>query len=73
MVRVFEFGSFPLHVIPFFPPGMAQTTTLVAVAGVTLLASVAAYAAYFDYKRRTDAAFRKQLSQSPFKGPESAH
>jgi import receptor subunit TOM20 len=36
----------------------ASALTLV---GVTLVGGLLAYAAYFDYKRRTDVEFRKKL------------
>ncbi|KAG1815725.1 uncharacterized protein BJ212DRAFT_1272840 [Suillus subaureus] len=39
---------------------MNRSTTIMTVAGVTV-GGVLAYAVYFDYKRRTDANFRKQL------------
>ncbi|KIJ69854.1 hypothetical protein HYDPIDRAFT_184391 [Hydnomerulius pinastri MD-312] len=39
---------------------MTRTTTMLTVAGVTV-GGLVAYAVYFDYKRRTDANFRKQL------------
>ncbi|KAI6152338.1 hypothetical protein BKA82DRAFT_993451 [Pisolithus tinctorius] len=39
---------------------MTKTTTMLAVAGIAV-GSLVAYAVYFDYKRRTDANFRKQL------------
>jgi hypothetical protein len=41
-------------------------TTLLTVAGVTAVAGVAAYAIYFDQKRRADSAFRKNLSMYPY-------
>ena len=40
---------------------MTRTATVLTVAGVTAVAGIVAYAAYFDYKRRNDAAFRKKL------------
>ncbi|KIK82048.1 hypothetical protein PAXRUDRAFT_14928 [Paxillus rubicundulus Ve08.2h10] len=39
---------------------MSRSTTALAVAGIAL-GGLAAYAVYFDYKRRTDATFRRQL------------
>jgi MAS20 protein import receptor len=42
---------------------MARFSTVFAIAGFTVFASLAAYAAYFDYKRRSDPSFRKKLSQ----------
>lgn len=50
---------------PVFHPSktMARISTVLVVAGITVLASFAAYAAYFDYKRRTDASFRKKISE----------
>ncbi|KAJ7068737.1 hypothetical protein C8F01DRAFT_1119141 [Mycena amicta] len=38
----------------------SRTTTLLTIAGISVCGLVA-YAFYFDYKRRTDAEFRKQL------------
>lgn len=40
-----------------------KTSTAVTVAGVTVATGVLAYAAYFDYKRRNDTAFRKKLRE----------
>ncbi|EPQ59005.1 MAS20-domain-containing protein [Gloeophyllum trabeum ATCC 11539] len=40
---------------------MTRTSTVLTVAGVTLISGVLAYAVYFDYKRRNDATFRKKL------------
>ncbi len=42
---------------------MARTSTVLALVGISVVASLATYAVYFDYKRRNDVAFRKQLSQ----------
>ncbi|KAI5993657.1 hypothetical protein EDD15DRAFT_2266734 [Pisolithus albus] len=39
---------------------MTKTTTMLTVAGIAV-GGLVAYAVYFDYKRRTDANFRKQL------------
>ncbi|KIJ20440.1 hypothetical protein PAXINDRAFT_166493 [Paxillus involutus ATCC 200175] len=39
---------------------MTRSTTVLTVAGIAL-GGIAAYAVYFDYKRRTDATFRRQL------------
>jgi len=50
---------------------MAQTSTVLVVTGVTVLASAAAYVAYFDYKRRTDVAFRKELKKQKKKVDKS--
>lgn len=44
--------------------GRGTSTTALTVAGVTLATGVLAYAVYFDYKRRTDTEFRRQLRQS---------
>ena len=41
----------------------ARTSTAVTVAGLTILGGAVVYALYFDYKRRNDAAFRKQLRE----------
>ncbi|KZW03761.1 protein import receptor MAS20 [Exidia glandulosa HHB12029] len=39
----------------------STTTTALVVTGAVVLGGVIAYAAYFDYKRRNDIQFRKQL------------
>jgi mitochondrial import receptor subunit TOM20 len=39
----------------------ARTSTILTIAGVTVLSGALAYAVYFDYKRRNDAEFRKKL------------
>jgi import receptor subunit TOM20 len=49
----------------------SRTTTILTVAGVTLAASVVAYAAYFDYKRRNDIDFRKKLRKQKKKVDKS--
>lgn len=41
-----------------------KTSTAVTVAGATVATGVLAYAIYFDYKRRNDTTFRKQLRES---------
>lgn len=41
----------------------SRTTSVLTIAGIAVL-SIAAYAVYFDYKRRNDVEFRKKLSQS---------
>lgn len=38
--------------------------SIFTVAAVALAAGLAAYAVYFDYKRRNDVDFRKKLSKS---------
>ena len=43
---------------------MAQTTNYVALTAVTVAVGLAAYAVYFDYKRRNDVEFRKKLRPS---------
>ena len=43
---------------------MNRTSTVLTVAAVST-AGILAYAAYFDYKRRNDAAFRKKLRSCP--------
>lgn len=40
----------------------SQRTTLLTIAGVATVAAVG-YAVYFDQKRRSDANFRRQLSE----------
>ncbi|KAG8961091.1 hypothetical protein FRC03_005787 [Tulasnella sp. 419] len=42
---------------------MVTTRTVATVAGVTAIGGIIAYAAYFDYKRRNDTAFRKKLKK----------
>ncbi|KAL0580513.1 mitochondrial import receptor subunit tom20 [Marasmius crinis-equi] len=39
----------------------SQTARVLTIAGITVLTGVLAYAAYFDYKRRNDVGFRKNL------------
>ncbi|KAG7097394.1 hypothetical protein E1B28_004744 [Marasmius oreades] len=39
----------------------SQTTSLLTITGISLITGFVAYAAYFDYKRRNDAGFRKDL------------
>ncbi|KAF8345574.1 hypothetical protein F5887DRAFT_1074303 [Amanita rubescens] len=38
-----------------------STTSVLAIAGITVATSLLAYIVYFDYKRRNDAVFRKKL------------
>ncbi|KAJ8087027.1 mitochondrial import receptor subunit tom20 [Marasmius tenuissimus] len=40
-----------------------QTTRALTIAGVTLVTGALAYAVYFDYKRRNDVGFRKNLKK----------
>ncbi|KAJ3807669.1 hypothetical protein F5876DRAFT_47627 [Lentinula aff. lateritia] len=40
----------------------SRTTSVLTIAGITVL-SIAAYAVYFDYKRRNDVEFRKKLKK----------
>ncbi|KAF8338939.1 uncharacterized protein EI90DRAFT_3039762 [Cantharellus anzutake] len=40
---------------------MARTSTVLTIVGASAIASFAIYAFYFDYKRRNDVAFRKEL------------
>ncbi|KDR84067.1 hypothetical protein GALMADRAFT_695672 [Galerina marginata CBS 339.88] len=40
-----------------------RSTTYITVAAVTIAAGLAAYAVYFDYKRRNDVEFRKKLKK----------
>ena len=42
----------------------SRTTSAVLVAAGVALAGLAAYAVYFDYKRRNDTQFRRQLRMS---------
>ena len=44
----------------------SRTSTILTVAGVTVLGGALAYVVYFDYKRRNDAAFRKKLREFVF-------
>lgn len=39
----------------------SRSFTVLAIAGITIVGGVLAYAAYFDHKRRNDVEFRKQL------------
>ena len=41
----------------------SRTSTILTIAGVTVLGGALAYAVYFDYKRRNDAEFRKKLRE----------
>jgi len=41
----------------------SRASTIITIAGVTVLGGFLAYAAYFDYKRRNDVQFRKQLRE----------
>lgn len=43
----------------------SRVSTVLTVAGVTVLGGLVAYAVYFDYRRRTDSDFRKRLRMSP--------
>lgn len=43
----------------------SRTSSILTIAGITVIGGVIAYAAYFDYKRRNDVEFRKQLRKSP--------
>jgi import receptor subunit TOM20 len=40
-----------------------KTSTIVAISAGTIVTGLLAYAAYFDYKRRNDPNFRKQLKK----------
>ncbi|KAI5833799.1 protein import receptor MAS20 [Schizophyllum commune Tattone D] len=39
----------------------SRSTSVATIAGITVLGGLIAYAAYFDYKRRNDAGFRRRL------------
>lgn len=41
--------------------GRTSTMTVLTVAGLTVVGGFIAYAAYFDYKRRSDPSFRKKI------------
>jgi import receptor subunit TOM20 len=43
---------------------MDRRSTIFTVAAVAIAAGLAAYAVYFDYKRRNDVDFRRKLSKS---------
>ena len=45
-------------------PTKSSSSTYFTAAAVTVAVGVAAYAVYFDYKRRNDAEFRKKLSEA---------
>ncbi|KAL9935858.1 hypothetical protein V8E36_005435 [Tilletia maclaganii] len=49
-----------------------KTSTAVTVTAATLLSAGVAYALYFDYRRRNDAAFRKSLRKQSKKASKSA-
>ncbi|KAF8525317.1 hypothetical protein JB92DRAFT_2877469 [Gautieria morchelliformis] len=51
---------------------MSRATTFVTIAAVTALTVVVGYAAYFDYKRRNDASFRKRLRKEQKKAHRTA-
>ncbi|KDN51444.1 MAS20-domain-containing protein [Tilletiaria anomala UBC 951] len=40
-----------------------RTSTIATISGVTLVTALIGYAAYFDYRRRNDATFRKSLGK----------
>lgn len=42
----------------------SRSTTILAIASLTVVGGFLAYAVYFDYKRRNDVLFRKQLRKS---------
>jgi len=44
---------------------MDRSSAYLTIAAVTAAVGLAAYAVYFDYKRRNDVDFRKKLSKSP--------
>jgi import receptor subunit TOM20 len=44
---------------------MDKRATILTISGVTI-AGLLAYAVYFDYKRRNDVEFRKQLRKSGY-------
>ena len=50
------------------PPSQSssRTSTLLTVAGVTVLSGFLAYAVYFDYKRRNDTDFRKKWDKEEY-------
>ena len=41
----------------------SRASTIFTIAGVTALSGALAYVVYFDYKRRNDVEFRKQLRE----------
>lgn len=41
----------------------SRSTSVLTIAGLTVVGGVLAYALYFDYKRRNDTEFRKRLSK----------
>jgi import receptor subunit TOM20 len=41
----------------------SRSTSILTIAGITVVGGVLAYAVYFDYKRRNDVEFRKRLSK----------
>ncbi len=46
--------------------GSGRSSPYLTIAAVTAAVGLAAYAVYFDYKRRNDVDFRKKLSKSIF-------
>lgn len=53
---------------------VSRTSTILTVTGITVVGGLLAYAAYFDFKRRNDVEFRKQLRTSFFIfSPQVAH
>ncbi|KAK0550108.1 mitochondrial import receptor subunit tom20 [Tilletia horrida] len=50
---------------------MVKTSTVIGVTAATLLSAGAAYAAWFDYRRRTDANFRKSLRKQSKKASKA--
>lgn len=41
----------------------SRSTSVLTIAGITVVGGILAYAVYFDYKRRNDVEFRKKLSK----------
>ena len=52
------------HVPSTNAAAMSRQSQILTIAGVTAVGGLLAYAVYFDYKRRNDAAFRKKLRGS---------
>ena len=52
------------HVPSTNAEAMSRQSQILTIAGVTAVGGLLAYAVYFDYKRRNDAAFRKKLRGS---------
>ena len=55
-----------VRVVLFSNPTMSSSGSYLTIAAVTAAVGLAAYAVYFDYRRRNDVEFRKRLSKFHF-------